>query len=125
MKTTRKGWMVAFINPTLTDMARDFIATGKGDRFQVYKPDWLPQFALEEFLAANGYREQVIELRTRVDRRRTTPTLDHLSAAQQRAVIVIMQKRKVPMESAIKWVVEHKAEVEAFGAGPEEEETAD
>ena len=93
---------------------RDFIGGGKGDKFGINKIDWLPQYAVEEFLYHQGYSEQIVEIRKRRHEKPKAIGLDHLDAAQRKAVLILMEHRDMKEADAIEWVVKHPTEVQGI-----------
>lgn len=115
LKVTRRGWQVAFLSPDVLEMERDFVMSGKADAYGISKPDWLPQYAVEEFLYHHGYAEQVVEVRKRRSERKpgvpAPLTLDHLDETQRDVVVLLMRERQFKQDEAIKWVLSHPREM--------------
>ena len=111
--TTSKGFLPVFVPPEHLDLIRDYIFS-KGSEAKVYTPQFLVKLAVEEYLSNRGYRVQVDEIRqARTLRRQVKPiNMDYLDATQREAAFLIMSERNFDEEHAIRWVLEHKDEVE-------------
>jgi hypothetical protein len=98
------------------ELMRDYLMSGKGDDFKIYKLDWIPLYATEEFLCRNGYAEQITEIRTRKSHQpKKAIGLDSLTESQRERVIVLMNDRHYTEIEALHFVQEHQEDEEVAG----------